>query len=48
MEHPKLNELQIYFHGIDRHVMFHLIVEVWYLDDLENNFDHNISILDVF
>ena len=35
MEHMKLNELDIYFYEIDRHVIFHLIVEVGHLDDLE-------------
>ena len=47
MEHPTLNELQISFYRIDKDVIVHLIVEVEHLDDLDTNFDKNISILGV-
>ena len=35
MEHSKLNELEIDFDEIEDHVIFHLIVEVGHLGDLE-------------
>jgi hypothetical protein len=47
MENTKLNELQIFFFRIDSRIIFRLIVEVGHLDDLDTNFDHNISILGV-
>jgi hypothetical protein len=47
MEHTKLNELQLFFYRFNTRIIYHLIVEVGHLNDLDFNFDHNISILGV-